>query len=414
MQAKQIGRVCKAFSPKKTIYVDMPENTRIPNKKTLALMSAGILFIIVTSSFLFLAHFTDAPAKQEFYFGVEVAYGNIDDLKAVVDKTRSYTNLIVFGLPEFTKNLTSLNAGCDYIYSSGMHFIVLLTNTSHYIENGWENTTPAQWAVDAKARYGDKFLAVYRWDEPGGDQIDNSKYREVENATDFTDAANQYVNVLKEPVQYYRDKGIPVVTADYVLHWFDYKVGYDAILAEFGWNNSREQQIALVRGAARAYDKEWGVVVTWEYNQEPYIENGTQLFEDLMLAYDNGARYAVVFSYPEIEGAECGILQREHLNALKDFSEYIAQDAPAKTDYQNITAYVLPADYGFGFRRALDSIWGLWPSNNITQRIYSDVENLIAQQGTDFDIVCDYPTLLSDAKGRYGTLVFWNGTTINP
>ena len=124
---------------------------------------------------------------------------------------------------------------CDYIYNSGLHFIVLFTNISQYAS--WRGYTPAQWVSSAQQKYGNKFLAVYRWDEPGGDQLDHSRYQEVKNASSYTDAASQYVNVLKEPVQYYQNTSATVVTADYGLYWFDYKVGYDAVLAEFGWNN---------------------------------------------------------------------------------------------------------------------------------------------------------------------------------
>jgi hypothetical protein len=261
-------------------------------------------------------------------------------------------------------------------------------------------------------------LAVYRWDEPGGDQLDHSKYQEVKNASSYSDAATQYVNVLKEPVQYYQNTGVTVLTADYGLYWFDYKAGYDAVLAEFGWNNSREQQVALVRGAARANDKDWGAIVTWTYSNftgSPFIESGPELFSDLVFAYNNGAKYAVVFDYPKLATAKYGILMQEHLDAIKNFSNYVRNNAPSNADYKKVkNAYVLPADYGFGFRNPLDNVWGLWGNDTRTQQIYKDVNNLIKQQGANFDIVCDYPTLTTDTKGRYNTLIYWNGTQINP
>ncbi len=384
-------------------------------KKALAALTAALILIIAASAFAAVFFSAQPPKEREFYYGVEVAYGGLNEIKAAVDETKSYTNLVIFGVPQFTQNLTALNLGCDYVYNSGLHFIVLLTNTSQYTHNGWENTTPAEWAVSAKEKYGEKFLAVYRWDEPGGDQIDHSKYQEVKNASDYADAAQQYVDVLGEHVEYYKSRGAPVVTADYVLHWFDYEVGYDAVLAEFGWNNSRQQQIALVRGAARAHDRDWGAIVTWEYSQEPYIENASALYNDLVMAYDNGAKYAAVFSYPELDGAKLGILSQGHLDAIRDFSDYVAHNPPKYADYRDVkTAYVLPADYGFGFRTPQDSIWGLWPANSTTWQIYSDVEGLIKQKGTSFDIVCECPNLLLDANGRYDRLIYWNGTQITP
>ena len=38
------------------------------------------------------------------------------------------------------------------------------------------------------------------------------------------------------------------------------------MFAELGWNNSVAEQIALVKGAARLQDKEWGAMITWKYD----------------------------------------------------------------------------------------------------------------------------------------------------
>ena len=110
--------------------------------------------------------------------------------------------------------------------------------------------------------------------------------------------------MLNPEIEYYQNTGIDVLTADYGLYWFDYQAGYDAVLAEFGWNNSREQQIALVRGGARTFDRDWGAMITWTYSNftgSPYIESGPELFDDLLLAYNNGAKYAIVFDYPKVD-----------------------------------------------------------------------------------------------------------------
>jgi len=188
-------------------------------------------------------------------------------------------------------------------------------------------------------------------------------------------------------------------------------------LAEFGWNNSREQQVARVRGAARASNKDWGTIVTWTYSNftgSPYIEPAPQLYSDMVFAYNNGAKYAVVFDYPKLATAKLGILTQEHLDAIKNFSNYVAKNSPSNADYKNVkTAYVLPTDYGFGFRNPVDCVWGLWGGDNQTQKIYNDVNSLIQQKSANFDVVCDYPELLSDAKGHYDTLIYWNGTRIN-
>jgi hypothetical protein len=180
-------------------------------------MKKAIIVIIIVCLFLsaFLLGFNyqvQTLSNEQFYLGVEVAYGDFDDLKSVVTEVKNYTNLIVLGLPEVSINRTLLDQSCDYIYQSGLNFIVLFTNTSQY--HIWQNYTPAQWVSDAKVKYGEKFVAVYKWDEPGGDQLDNSIYQEVKSASNYSDAARKFVSVLSPEIEYYKNAGANVITAD--------------------------------------------------------------------------------------------------------------------------------------------------------------------------------------------------------
>ena len=43
----------------------------------------------------------ESAKSREIYVGVEVAYGDLGDLKAVVTEVKNYTNIVVLGLPEF-------------------------------------------------------------------------------------------------------------------------------------------------------------------------------------------------------------------------------------------------------------------------------------------------------------------------
>jgi hypothetical protein len=377
----------------------------------------AVLLIAITATAVTLTlNYKPTALTPTFYLGVEVAYGDLGDLKALVVEVKNYTNLILLGLPETSINRTLLDESCDYIYQSDLHFIVLFTKLSQY--QNWTDSTPAQWVTAAKEKYGDKFISVYRWDEAGGDQLDRSQYQEVRVATNYADAAQKYSAILNPEVKYYQNTGLNVITADYGLYWFDYQAGYDTVMAEFGWNNSREQQIALVRGAARSFDKDWGAMITWKYSNytgSPYLESGTEMFNDLLLAYNRGATYAVIFNYPKIESAQYGALKTEHLNALKQFWNYSETYGRINEQYKNTkVAYVLPENYGFGFRSASDTIWGLWSADNQAAGIYSDVQGLIRQHGADFDIIYNNSTLLADVGHRYETLIFWNGTIINP
>ena len=165
-------------------------------------------------------------------------------------------------------------------------------------------------------------------------------------------------------VNYYYDYTPRVFTADYALNWFDYKANYTGIFAEFVGNESRQRIIAQNRGAATAFHKDWGVIINWKYNQPPhYLESGTELYDDLALAYSAGAKYAIVFSYPNLTSTSYGILEEEHFSTLKKFWDTMQSNPESFGVNQPEVAYVIPKDYGFGFRRADDNIWGLFSSD---------------------------------------------------
>jgi hypothetical protein len=126
------------------------------SKKWIALTVIIIADIALSACLLTINYSPSAAKTVNFYFGVEVAYGDFNDLKAVVTEVKNYTNTVVLGLPEVSINRTLLDQSCDYITSQDLNFIVLFTNTSQY--SGWQNYTPAQWAADAKVKYGDKFV----------------------------------------------------------------------------------------------------------------------------------------------------------------------------------------------------------------------------------------------------------------
>jgi hypothetical protein len=72
-------------------------------------------------------------------------------------------------------------------------------------------------------------------------------------------------------------------------------------------------------------------------------------------------------------------------------------------------AYVVPADYGFGFRSGLDTIWGLFPPDSLSVKIFDDVQTLTQRYGAKLDIL--YDSLEATAKlGNYSNVYFWNQT----
>jgi hypothetical protein len=357
-----------------------------------------------------------------FFVGVEFAYSNnVEDLKNLVDKVKDYTNLFVLGSVEMTFNKTALDESCDYINSSGLNFIILFTDTEMY-RRGPNSTAikpstwiyePEIWIYEARQKYGDKFWGVYRYDEPGGHQLDQGP-SSLLNRTDaaayatYSNASAHYVDNLSYLVKYYKYISHELFTADYGLYWFDYKSGYDAVFADFGFNLSRPLNIALCRGAAAAQNRSWGSIVTWTYNEGRYLENGTELYSDLKLAYDSGASYEIVFSYPTI--GPYGTLLDEHFEALQKFWDYIHSNPNRRGVNRAEAAYVLPKDYGFGLRRADDTIWGLWNADKLSGKIWNDTNKLIAQYGSQLDVVYDDPAFINAVKSRYDKLFFWNET----
>jgi hypothetical protein len=383
---------------------------RIPFALGIILIAVLSVSIVATIDWLGSVH-----SDPEFFVGVDFAYSNnVDDLKNLVDKVKDYTNLFVLGSVNMTFNRAVLDESCDYIYEAGLYFIVLFTDTSLYRDRPDSTVYEALfWIYEAREKYGDKFLGVYRYDEPGGNQLDDAPYAllnrtEAVAYSTYTNASMHYVDYLSILIRYYKYTSDEVFTADYGLYWFDYKAGYNAIFAEFGWNQSRPLHIALCRSAAKAHNKDWGAIVTWTYNDTRYLESGDELYSDLKLAYDSGAKYTIVFSYPTI--GPYGTLLDEHFDALKNFWDYTRNNPYSRGVNEAKVAYVLPKNYGFGFRRADDTIWGLWDADELSEKVWSDVNKLIAQYGSQLDVVYDDPEFIDAVKSRYDRLFFWNQT----
>jgi hypothetical protein len=367
---------------------------------------ATIMLVIVILVSVFAAlQLLKAPAKTpEFYVGVEVAYANATalDAKVMVDRVKNYTNLIVIGAPAISINETALNETCDYIYDAGLHFIVLITKKEAYTYDTFS------WMYEAQQKYGKMFLGVYRYDEPGGNQLDQGPEMLVTNATSYTDAAAQYTYTLGFIIDYYQNYAGQVFTADYAFHWFDYHSSYSAVFAEFTSNNTREIAIAQDRGAARNFNRDFGVMLTWQYDAPPYIESAADLYNDMTLAYQLGAKYVVIFDYPKLD--TYGILTDEHFEALKNFWDYYQDNPQDFNSQKGKVAYVLPQDYGFGLRRADDGIWGLFGPDDLSGKVWSDVNKLVALYGFEFDIVYDEPGVVDAARNRYERVIYWNET----
>ena len=178
------------------------------------------------------------------------------------------------------------------------------------------------------------------------------------------------------------------------------------MFAEFGWNYSRQINVALNRGAATILDKEWGVIITWTYNNPPYIESGPDLYNDLVFAYENGAKYVLVFDSNEYYTGS--ILKEEHFDAMEQFWQYTQDNPRTYNQTEKRVAFVLPEGYGYGFRGPDDKIWGIWQADDLSFELSHHIGSLLEQYGTKLDIIYeDYPF---NYEEQYSEIYFTNGT----
>jgi hypothetical protein len=379
-----------------------------------------ILVIVILIPILLVSFFVTYGVfnepSSELFVGVDAAYDNLQEIKLFVDEASPYTNTIVLGSTGITHNFSKLNEACQYIYDKGMYFMIY----AHPIDDPKELLVQCQWMLDAKPRWGDQFLGLYAYDEPGGRQLDNATLKLLDNkdwfADNYTDASDKYVNALTLIINHtIKDQmcgaGLPLFTSDYALYWFDYKSLYDVVFAEFGWNYSRQLNVALCRGAATVQNKNWGVMITWTYTQPPYLEEDNDLYDDMVLAYENGAKYILVFD--SNENYTNSVIDGERLDALKQFWQYAKDNPRSSNPFRNRVAYVLPNGYGYGFRGPKDSVWGLWAADDFSLAISTELGSLIDKYQNRLDIIYDDGLEAGNSYG-YSRLIFWNGTVLTP
>lgn len=371
------------------------------------LITVLIASVFIGYSFLTIEYCEDT--EPELFVGVDVAYDDLEEIKDLTDEISNYTNTLVIGSTGITYNINKLNEVCEYVYERDMYFMIYM----HPQNNTERLEEQRQWVADARTRWNQHFLGLYTFDEPGGRQLDNATYKVFyETPTDYEDAENKYVSHLNNILGHIRGNPIyagdmTLFASDYALYWFDYKGGYDVVFAEFGWNYSRQLNVALCRGAATAQNKEWGVMIAWKYNHPPYLESGPELYYDLILAYNNGARYILVFDTNINYTA--GVLKNEHLEALKQFWNYTKSNPRKNEAAFQRAAFVLPKSFAYGFRGPNDKLWGYWEANQQSYEISVRLSKLLEGYKNKLDIIYE-DGLKSYDSTEYGKLIFWNGT----
>ena len=376
--------------------------------KHLAVLVVALLVIQVIASCIFFSS-NRAQTAPDVYVGIDLSYGSVDEAKALIDKVSSYTNLFVVGTTQITWYPNRLTETFQYAYDKGLSFISLtpaLYDTSVETSPGVIVPGKAEWFEHAKEAWGDRLLGFYYLDEPGGRQLDNAQNWLGNNVTNtigsYTEAADQFTSAIGRNVERTKSytlnsSGYPVCTSDYALYWFDYKAGYDTIFAELGWNLSRSLNVAMCRGAATAYNRDWGAIITWTYTEPPYIESGEELYKDLVFAYDNGAKYIVIFDGNE--GWTQTILEQEHHDALQRFWDYVHNNPRKNIPVDERTVYALPSGYAYGFRGPQDHIWGLWEADDFSHSLSLSVGSLLRDYGETLDIIYEDTPQPADSYG---------------
>lgn len=361
--------------------------------------------------------------EPEVYFGVSYGQRTVAEARQLIDKVRGYTNLFLINNWDIATNETVLNEIADYAASADLHFMVFFSFISNQTY-AWHQT----WLDSAKQRWGDKFLGVYLYDEPGGNQIELGQWNRggtvkklYENTSSPAEAAEKFVSLGTSPLYNsmndLKRRGIPAFTSDFALYWYDYMAGYSTVFAELGWNHSTRQQIALCRGAADSFGKDWGAIITWTYTQPPYIASGPQIRQDMQTAYNAGAKYISVFNYAnETTGNIYSILKEEHFAAMQQFWNHIKEHP--REGYPGVEAVlVLPENYGGGLRRADDNVWGpttlpwraAWPEDTQTPHIWENLNRLSESYGLSLNVIFDGKETTNLVE-CYNKVYFWNQT----
>jgi len=411
------------------------------------LPSLLVLLVVVSVSAMLLLKLgeskNETKATLDVNVGIAFCGNTTSEAKLLIDRVKSYTNLFILdsGGNPISQNQTVIEEICDYAIARDLKIII---NLGHESTRSWFwNLASIEGVIQQwSQRWGDRFLGIYYNDEPGGIQLDGNwtewfaQYGDRLNKTEHEPLYNVYIKMKEAeasgsaPAKYDEEaiffvenflrkdpgfvklkaEGITTFTSDYCLYWFDYLGGYDVMFAQIGWNASVAQQLALVKGAARLQNKDWGAILTWKYYSPPYLDGGEQIYDQMLTSYQAGAKYIVIFNYPILEGNDYGALTDEHFDAIERFWDDVTDKEKSFDDLSGTgAALVLPENYGWGMRRPDDVIWGFWGPDEKSLQIGTVMSSLLAEYGVRLDIVYEDPTY-HVSEGNYTKIYYWNST----
>ena len=380
-----------------------------------------LVTVLVVSLFLIVSQLfvpVQSESEEPFFVGVEIGWrANVTECKAMIDEVKNYTNLLVLAHSTIMCDEAALNETCDYAYDAGMYLLTYFgaqLNSPYYSEvPDRVQYYPFKWAMQAKDRYGDHFLGAYFDDEPGGNVLERGNFPSgtgYNSPRSFGEAARSFVQSTSKNMDLFsyfgQQKAVSLFTSDFGLYWFDYKAGYDVVLAEFVKNHSRPLHLAMCRGAAKIQNKDWGIMITWKYDEPPYTESADELYADMVFAYNSGAKYVTVYDAWSRDHLN-STLTDDRLDALKNFWQYVQQNPDKHGSLKADTVLVLPENYGFGFRKPTDTIWGYIAADNWTKKLHDDVYGLLEEYGSRLDIVYSDPEFDGALADNYNEVLRW-------
>src|SRR4030067_2612799 len=195
------------------------------------LIAVFLLLVLLLAFIIAALLLKPKETENDVFIGIEVGFANVDEIKSFVDEVKGYVNLIIVSDLNITRNATVLYDVFDFLHARNLYFIPFMS-LLEFVDD------PDFFQV-ARQRWGEHFLGVYTFDEPGGKQFDAVEHRPIDEAENYSDAASKYVRSVSEEglllwSRNFRQMGnVRLFTSDYALYWFDYKACYNVVFSPF-------------------------------------------------------------------------------------------------------------------------------------------------------------------------------------
>ncbi|MCL2291803.1 MAG: hypothetical protein FWC30_01860 [Candidatus Bathyarchaeota archaeon] len=111
--------------------------------------------------------------QKSFYVGVTYCGSSVEEAKELVDKVKDCTNFFVLQSGSLMGDTEAMEEIGDYVVASNISYAVM---GSVYDHVGLSRQVLSGWLIEAKERWGERFIGVYYNDEPGGSTVTQLKH----------------------------------------------------------------------------------------------------------------------------------------------------------------------------------------------------------------------------------------------